>query len=104
EAAAPADTVSAGRMAGARAAPGESPAAPSTAETPPVRAMARAAATKAAEQDRQPVWHGFEKEPPEKWLARIEELKKQGRGAEADQMLSEFKRRFPDHPLAGRPR
>lgn len=103
-AAAPADTVTAGRIAGAPAAPGESSAVPSPAETPAVRAMARAAAPKAAEQDRQPVWHGFEKEPPEKWLARIEELKKQGRGTEAEQMLSEFKRRFPEHPLAGGPK
>jgi hypothetical protein len=52
-----------------------------------------------AKQDRPRAWHGFEKEPPEKWLARIEELKVQGRGAEAQEMLAEFKRRFPQHPL-----
>jgi hypothetical protein len=52
------------------------------------------------EQARLPAWRGFEKEPPEKWLAHIEELRKQGRVAEAEEMLSEFKRRFPEHPLS----
>jgi hypothetical protein len=61
--------------------------------------MARAMQSKAAKLDRQPVWHGYEKEPPQKWLERIEELKRQGRAAEAEDMLSEFRRRFPEHPL-----
>jgi hypothetical protein len=56
-------------------------------------------AAKPPEQDRLPVWHGFENEPPQKWLVRIEEFKRQGRAAEAEEMLSEFKRRFPGHPL-----
>jgi hypothetical protein len=56
-------------------------------------------AAKPPEQDRLPVWHGFENEPPQKWLVRIEEFKRQGRAAEAEEMLSEFKRRFPEHPL-----
>jgi len=78
--------------------PGEPPAARSAADVPPAKAMARAMAAKAAEQDRPPVWEGLEKEPPEKWLARIEELRRQGRAAEAEEMLSEFKRRFPKLP------
>jgi hypothetical protein len=61
--------------------------------------MARAMQSKPPEQDPPPVWHGFEKEPPQKWLDRIEELKRQGRAAEAEEMRSEFKRRFPAHPL-----
>jgi antitoxin component of RelBE/YafQ-DinJ toxin-antitoxin module len=61
--------------------------------------MARAMQSKPAEQDRLPVWYGFEKELPQKWLERIEELKRQGRAVEAEEMLSEFKRRFPEHPL-----
>jgi hypothetical protein len=61
--------------------------------------MARAMQSKPAKLDRQPAWHGFEKEPPQKWLERIEELKRQGLAAEAEDMLSEFKRRFPEHPL-----
>jgi hypothetical protein len=46
-----------------------------------------------------PVWHGYEKEPPQKWLERIAELKRERRIAEAEAMLAEFKRRFPGHPL-----
>ena len=60
--------------------------------------MTGAIAEKPPEEDRLPVWHGFEKELPQKWLVRIEELKRQGRAAEAEEMLSEFKRRFPEHP------
>jgi hypothetical protein len=41
----------------------------------------------------------FEPQPPEKWLERIEALKREGRQAESDEMLAEFKRRFPTHPL-----
>jgi hypothetical protein len=55
-------------------------------------------------KSRPAIWEGFEKEPPEKWLERIEELRRQGRSAEAEEMLSEFKRRFPEHPQAGGPR
>lgn len=62
--------------------------------------MARALQVKPAAQDRPPVWQGFEKEPPEKWLARIEELMRAGRATEAEEMRAEFKRRFPEHPLA----
>jgi hypothetical protein len=64
------------------------------------RPMARALAVKPAGQERPPVWQGFEKEPPEKWLARIEALMREGRAAEAEEMRTEFKRRFPEHPLA----
>ena len=95
----PADAVTAGRMAGAPAAPSEPLVARSAPGAPPAKAMARAMQTKPAEQNRLPVWHGFEKELPQKWLERIEELKRQGRAAEAEDMLSEFKRRFPEHPL-----
>jgi hypothetical protein len=61
--------------------------------------MARGMQTKPPEQDRLPAWHGFEKEPPRKWLEKIEELKRQGRVAEAEEMLAEVKRRFPEFPL-----
>jgi len=96
---APADAVTAGRLASAPAASGEPLAAPPVADAQRARPTARAMAEKAAELDRQPVWHGYEKELPQKWLERIEELKRQGRTAEAEDMLSEFKRRFPEYPL-----
>jgi len=95
----PADAITAGRIAGAPAAPSEPLVARSAADAPQAKSMARAMAAKPAEQDRLPVWHGFEKELPQKWLARIEELRRQGRAAEAEEMLSEFKRRFPELPL-----
>jgi hypothetical protein len=37
--------------------------------------------------------------PPEKWLERIEELRKQGKFDEAKASLAEFKKRFPNYPL-----
>ena len=61
--------------------------------------MARATLAETSARERVPVWHGLEKEPPQKWLERIGELKRQERAAEAEEMLAEFKRRFPDHPL-----
>jgi len=93
------DSAAAGRMASAPAAPAEPQAARSPADAVRAAPLAGAIAMKSAEQVRPPVWQGFEKEPPEKWLARIEELKAQGRGPEAQEMLSEFSRRFPEHPL-----
>ena len=100
-AAAPASpgTVTAGRPEGGPPAHMELRSAAPAADTPQAKPMARAIAAKPAASDRPPAWHGFEKEPPEKWLARIEELLRQGRTAEAEDMRSEFKRRFPDHPL-----
>ncbi len=41
----------------------------------------------------------FEDQPPDKWLEQITELRREGRSAEADELLAEFKKRFPDHPL-----
>ena len=37
--------------------------------------------------------------PPEKWLERIEELRKQGRFDEAKTSLAEFRKRYPDYRL-----
>jgi len=93
-----ADVVTAGRMAGAMSVPGEPRVGRSAAEASQAKSMTGAIAEKPPEEDRLPVWHGFEKELPQKWLVRIEELKRQGRAAEAEEMLSEFKRRFPEHP------
>ncbi len=36
---------------------------------------------------------------PEKWLERIEELRKQGRLEEARTNLAEFRKRYPDYQL-----
>jgi hypothetical protein len=37
--------------------------------------------------------------PPEKWLERIEELRKQGKFEEAKASLAEFRKRYPDYQL-----
>jgi hypothetical protein len=94
-----ADRVATGRLGAAAPEPIEKRTAPA-ADAPPARTTARALAVKPALQERPPVWQGFEKEPPEKWLLRIEALRREGRAAEAEEMRAEFKRRFPGHPLA----
>lgn len=38
-------------------------------------------------------------EPPDKWRERIALLRREGRIAEADELLGEYQRRFPGHPL-----
>jgi len=63
------------------------------------RAISEVAADRVAAQKRAPSWLGFEREPPQKWLERIEELRRLWQTAQAEEMLAEFKRRFPDHPL-----
>jgi hypothetical protein len=44
----------------------------------------------------------YEHQAPEKWLEKIDELKRDGKTTEADDMLAEFKKRFPEHPLPAR--
>lgn len=97
-ASAKANTVVAGKVA-SPAAPSEPQPARATADVPPAKPVAEGAMLRSVEQARPPVWRAFEKEPPEKWLAHIEDLRKQGRVVEAEEMLSEFKRRFPEHSL-----
>jgi len=41
---------------------------------------------------------------PEAWLARIAELRKQGRTREADESLAEFRKRYPDYKIPESPR
>jgi hypothetical protein len=46
-----------------------------------------------------PPWEGFERQAPEKWLERVDELRRAGRDEEAREMLAEFRRRFPQFPV-----
>lgn len=41
---------------------------------------------------------------PEAWVRRMESLRRQGRHAEADALLAEFRKRFPDYPADRLPR
>lgn len=96
--AAPAEDVAA--RASAAAERGVAPMAAAPAPEPArARAMVQARKEVAPGNDKLPVWQGFEKEPPQKWLEKIAELKQQKRAIEAEAMLAEFKRRFPNHPL-----
>jgi hypothetical protein len=74
-------------------------APPATAPQPKPLADKRMRAEQAIAMKRLPAWHGLEQEPPQKWLERVAELKRQGRTGEANELLAELKRRFPDHPL-----
>ena len=50
-----------------------------------------------------PAWLGeLDNQPPEKWLARLAEFKRDGRATEADELMLEFRQRFPDHPASAR--
>ncbi|MEQ1775196.1 MAG: hypothetical protein ABL891_15570 [Burkholderiales bacterium] len=72
---------------------------------PPARMMTRPAAAPAKSaiaQQRLPLWRGLEDQPPEKWLERLAEFKRDNRQADADELLAEFRRRFPDHPASVR--
>jgi hypothetical protein len=80
----------------------ESGAAPVPAAKPAAPRLKASEARKeaaAATDARPPVWQGYDNEPPQKWLDRIAELKRQERVADADAMLAEFRLRFPAHPL-----
>jgi len=77
------------RDAPARAAPQAAP--------PPV---AGARAPEAARADRVLGKLGEQAiEPPEKWLERIAELRKQGKHDEADKALEEFRKRYPGYKV-----
>jgi hypothetical protein len=66
------------------------------------RARAEAGARKAAPADAAFVAAQvkvLDAQPPERWIERMEALRREGRVADADELLAEFKRRFPAHPL-----
>lgn len=87
------------------------PAAPPPAAESRITAAppAPASAAKTAQQRSgpqqmtRPAWlTELDNQPPEKWLERLAQFKREGRQAEADELMSEFRRRFPDHPAGAR--
>jgi hypothetical protein len=85
-----------------RAAAPQSPAAdvPAAVAPAPSRAMSGGLQAKVEPAEKRvPAWHRLEAEPPAKWLERAMALKRQGRTAEYQELLAEFKRRFPEHPV-----
>ncbi|MBL8252322.1 MAG: hypothetical protein JNJ76_01800 [Candidatus Competibacter sp.] len=47
-------------------------------------------------------WNRLTDRSPAEWLKEIAELRRQGRTAEAEARLSEFRRQYPDYPLDAR--
>ncbi|HUM92728.1 MAG TPA: hypothetical protein PLM32_15385 [Candidatus Competibacter sp.] len=47
-------------------------------------------------------WNRLTDHSPAEWLKEIAELRRQGRTAEAEARLSEFRRQYPDYPLDAR--
>ena len=76
----------------------------SAAPASPAAVMAKPAAKRAEVQATpRPVWLiGLENQPPEKWLERLAEFKRDGRAGDADTLMMEFRRRFPEHPASAR--
>ena len=55
------------------------------------------------QQMTRPAWFTeLDNQPPEKWLERLAQFKRDGRQVEADELIIEFRRRFPDHPGGAR--
>lgn len=48
---------------------------------------------------RSALWQDLVREPPEKWVQRIIELRRAGQTADAETLAAEFRRRFPDQRL-----
>ncbi|MDF3011078.1 MAG: hypothetical protein K0S03_1874 [Burkholderiales bacterium] len=59
--------------------------------------VAGARAPEAAREDR--VLGKISAEPPEKWLERVAALRKEGKHEEADKVLEEFRKRYPDYKI-----
>ncbi|HEX6827463.1 MAG TPA: hypothetical protein VF104_00635 [Burkholderiales bacterium] len=91
------------QQAPARSTPG--PAAPSTETAPDLHRLElkemAAPAARAKEEAARGTDLGAD---PEAWVRRIEALRKEGRDAEADALLVQFRRRFPDYPPEKLPR
>lgn len=73
-------------------------AAADIAAGPAARKATPAAAMSAPVPERL-LWQDLVNEPAEKWVQRIVEWRRAGRGADVDALVAEFRRRFPDHPL-----
>jgi len=85
-----ADSTSRARVA---AAPESKPAA-AAAAAPSVSGTPAKPASPAAD-----AMQGYVDLPPEKWLERIADLRKQGRIEEAKASFTAFRKRYPEHPL-----
>ena len=76
------------------------PAQPAAKAAPRMESRSVQAEGSAAPANRlSPLLKELENQPADRWIEKIETLRRGGRRSEADELLAEFKRRFPDHPL-----
>jgi hypothetical protein len=76
------------------------PAAAKPASRPAPRAMQReAASAEASSPEMRRLLVELEREPPAVWAAHIATLRRDGRAAEAEALVAEFRRRFPEEPV-----
>jgi hypothetical protein len=97
-----ADTTMAGRLSSALKAPASSAATPVPSPVPQAAVPDQRRSMEPSGANflqRPPIWSDLERQPPEKWLERIEELHQSARTAELNDLLAEFRKRFPAHPL-----
>jgi hypothetical protein len=68
---------------------------------PPVSAPAAAdrAAAPAGAPGASRLWQDLVDAPPEHWIRRLAELRREGKTADADALLAEFRKRHPDWPV-----
>jgi hypothetical protein len=73
--------------------------APAAVPPPPAKALVRAAPKPPA----RPAWLvELDYQPPERWLDKLAEFRHSDRNADAEELLAEFRKRFPDHPASAR--
>jgi hypothetical protein len=74
--------------------------APLRADQEPLTASTRDKSERSLTNEQLALLKALETAAPESWLETIERLRREGRHADADALLIEFKRRFPGHPMA----
>ncbi len=79
--------------------PAPAPAMADAVSGPALGSSGAVAARQAAASVQQTLWQDLVQEPPQKWVQRIVEWHRAGRTADADALMQEFRRRFPEHPL-----
>ena len=70
-------------------------------ERPALRSARRDAPAAAAASPARPAWLAeLDNQTADKWLERLAEFRREGRQTDADLLLAEFRKRFPDHPVS----
>jgi len=87
-----------------RSAPSFAQGRTTAAPLPPPMVAAKPLSKRAEAQSMaRPAWLAeLDNQPPEKWLEQLAVFKRDGRTNDAEVLLNEFRRRFPDHPASVR--